>query len=368
MGKYSDQFHNATRYSDDPMDSIEVPHKKKFPAFIAFLLLLVGGTYLVQTTLAANISLNSAAPVEFGQGLTQTVACSGASNVIITPSATFENASGGGANYLSSITVSDIPTNCYGKDFTIKAYGNTDSAPLALFNTTSTNAVAYNDGGTFTLGLGSDGMTIAQSAGTFTFTFTTPVALTSTVFKITVESSEHAVATYSLGSTGPGGGIIFYISTGTFTEAGATCGSSCKYLEYAPTGWYTPQADGAVYWSSDTSNFSGASGTALGTGFSNTTTMLTSSGSYVADTYGAAYISRQYAGNDSSAGQWFLPSKDELALIASSSAKSSGSFISSFYWSSTDANNLNAYGQNFSYSGGTNSKAANYYVRPIRAF
>jgi hypothetical protein len=138
-------------YSDDPIEETPNPIKRKFSSVLAFILLLVGGTYLVQTTLAANISLNSGSPIQFGQGVSATTACSGATNLTITPNSSFVNASGGGAHYFSSVTVSNIPSSCNGKDFTINAFGNTSSAPLAIFNSTSTNAVVYSNAGTFEL-------------------------------------------------------------------------------------------------------------------------------------------------------------------------------------------------------------------------
>ena len=100
---------------------------------------------MVQTTLAANISLNTGSPLEFGQGISATTACSGATNLTITPNSTFVNSSGAGAHYFSSVTVSNIPSNCQGFDFTINAYNNSSSTPLALFNSTSTSAVVYNN-------------------------------------------------------------------------------------------------------------------------------------------------------------------------------------------------------------------------------
>ena len=45
----------------------------------------------LSSTLAANISINSG-PVEFGQGVAQTVACSGDESIIVTPATSFTNA------------------------------------------------------------------------------------------------------------------------------------------------------------------------------------------------------------------------------------------------------------------------------------
>ena len=189
------------QYFDDPVEESGNPVKKKFSSILAFLLLLVGGTYLVQTTLAANIALNSGSPIQFGQGVTATTACSGATNLTITPNSSFVNASGAGAHYFSAVTVSNIPSNCYGDDFTINAYGNSSNTPLALFDSTSTSAVVYNNSGTFELGVGTlTGASITSGSGTFTITFTNPVATSGSVFKVTLQSSAH-IATASTGVT-----------------------------------------------------------------------------------------------------------------------------------------------------------------------
>ena len=171
MSKYSEPFDDAAYYSDDPDVFTPEPQKRKLPAILSFLLLLIGGGFFLQTTLASNISINSG-QLEFGQGITQTVACSGSTNLTVTPNATFTNASGGGAFYFSSVRVTNIPIGCYGKDFTIRAYGNSSSSPLALFNSTSTSAVVYNNSGTFQGGFGSSGASVSSSAGIFTITFT----------------------------------------------------------------------------------------------------------------------------------------------------------------------------------------------------
>ena len=187
-------------YHDDPTDLDKITDKKKLSPFVAFFLLIVTGSYFVQTTLAANISLNPGGRVEFGQGIYATVACSGANNLTVTPNSTFVNASGGGAYYFSSVTVSNIPSNCYGKDFIINAYDITESAPLALFNSTSKNVVVYNNFGTFQLGAGSTGMNISSGSGTFTATFVSPVATSASVFRITIQSGSHTEVAPTSGS------------------------------------------------------------------------------------------------------------------------------------------------------------------------
>ena len=178
-------------YSDDPVFE-EHPQPNRVNKILGAISIIIAAAFFVNTTLAANVSLNSGAPVEFGQGVVQTTACSGATNLVITPNSTFTNVSGGGSYYFSSVTISNIPTSCYGKDFTINAYDSSSSAPLALFNTSSTNAVVYNNGGTFQAGVGSAGMSVTSGSGSFTINFTFPVALSTSVSRITVQSSDHA--------------------------------------------------------------------------------------------------------------------------------------------------------------------------------
>jgi hypothetical protein len=58
-------------------------------AFIGFG--VIAAAVGLSSTLAANISINSG-PVEFGQGVAQTVACSGDESIIVTPATSFTNA------------------------------------------------------------------------------------------------------------------------------------------------------------------------------------------------------------------------------------------------------------------------------------
>ena len=391
-------------YSDDPVDFNQESQKRKFPAIFGALLLLVGGGFFVQTTLAANISLNTGAPIEFGQGITATAACSGATDLTITPNSTFVNLSGGGGFYFSSVTVSNIPTSCYGVDFTINAYDSTNSTSLALFNSTSTNAVVYNNAGTFSRGTGSTGMTVLSGTGTFTVTFTTPVAQSSNVFKLTIQSGAHTTF-YEVGDIGPGGGRIFYyleagFNCGSgFTTTGSPTGGLCHYLEAAPIGWNTgsdPVKAWAVtdYKGSDIDtipnendlqiNLSG-----VGLGYKNSVAIVAQNGLYneSSNNY-AAGAARAYAGGSKS--DWYLPTIPELnqmckwqrgvpwvsdATVCASGTLNSGIGATGFsgqkYWSSSERADTVAWVQNFNpLSSGQayTDKANNMHVRPIRAF
>ena len=400
-------------YHDAP-----APHRrnrggsKGISGILALVLTIFGAGFYLQTTLAANVSINSGNSIEFGQGITQTTACSGESNLTITPNSTFTNISGGGAYYFSSVTVSNIPSNCNGKDFTINAYDNTSNTPLALFNSTSTSAIIYNNSGTFELGINSTGMTVAGSSGTFTVTFTAPVALASSIFKITIQSGAHAVATCAqggpciVGDRGPGGGIVFYASASNFTSAGSTCNTACKYLEVAPATWQSAGvsvADDPSYtWSTNTTvttvqNQSTASSEGsnsdeklnwkIGQGFYNTSVMKVAGATSAAQ---AAVLA--YAGG-ATAGQWFIPSMNELnelckyawgkttgdpkvACTSGGTFKSTaiagtdlGGFVENYYWSSSEIDTYRAWLQSF-ISGGQypGLKGSTRYVRPVRAF
>jgi len=252
-------------YNDDPDGFVQSPAKKKLPPFLAFLLLLVGGTYLVQTTLAANISLSSRATLEYGQGVAQTASCSGSTQLLITPTAGFTNGSGSSAkHYLTSVTVSNIPTSCDGFDFIFNAYGSTSSTRLALFNTSKTTATVWNVGaGSFKVGTESVGTSVnsggSNNSWSFTLQFTNPVATTAQADKFTLQSAMHIPLNCSIdydcniGDTGPGGGIVFYSAASAYSSAVANgntslaetfkCGADavpaatgtrdCRYLEWA---------------------------------------------------------------------------------------------------------------------------------------
>lgn len=104
-------------------------------------------------------------------------------------------------------------------------------------------------------------------------------------------------AGYSIGDTGPGGGIIFY-------DAGSQQ-SWGQYLESAPANWDGTNNNEDPYVQWGCRGMSIQTATAIGTGAANTFAIITGcSGTTAAST------ARAYRGGGKS--DWFLPSRDEL--------------------------------------------------------
>lgn len=365
-------------YHDDPSQELS-PAKKFLPGFLVLILLVVLGGSFIKNTLAANITLSSGRSIEFGQSVSQAVACSGSQNLTVTPNSTFVNATNGtGTHSLGSITVSNIPSSCNGVDFILNAYDATSSTPLALFNSTSTDAVVWNKAGTFRVGSGGTGMSVSSSSGKFTVTFTNPVALSSSVFKVTIQSVGHkdfACAlggSCALGDTGPAGGKIFYAS-----EAGFTCGklrsATCNYLEAAPSNW-NGGTDPTVSWvslSESLTTFTGLNTNfTIGYGAANTKQILDMGNTNSATSAAALAASYSRVANGETFDDWYLPSTYELTELNLRRA-TVGYNSSTYYWSSNTNGGDQATGILFASSNGTPQgykRWNSYAVRPIRAF
>jgi hypothetical protein len=121
-----------------------------------------------------------------------------------------------------------------------------------------------------------------------------------------------------------------------------------------------------IKWMNGTSVVTGATGTAIGTGRTNTTTIISSDESGTASNY-AAYLCYTYRGEGYA--DWYLPSKDELNKLYINKV-AIGNFTSNYYWSSSEYDTQNAWAQVF--NGGTQLREAkNEYllkVRAVRAF
>jgi hypothetical protein len=61
-------------YHDDPIE--EISKKSLRSKFLSTGVVIVGSIFFLQSTLAGNISLNSNRGIEFGQSVSQAVACS----------------------------------------------------------------------------------------------------------------------------------------------------------------------------------------------------------------------------------------------------------------------------------------------------
>lgn len=167
--------------------------------------------------------------------------------------------------------------------------------------------------------------------------------------------------TYQLGDIGPGGGLVFLISGGLT-------------YEMAPNTWSSGSQDPSQEVCSNYGTpYAGASGTAVGTGFTNTAELVVESVNCNSE---AAAAVRAYGGTDSSTGQWFLPSKDELNAMYNYSQVSGFNavtygFRSGSYWSSSrfSPTSYSSWWQSLlSGSVNTEDQDTSYYVRPIRTF
>jgi hypothetical protein len=177
----------------------------------------------------------------------------------------------------------------------------------------------------------------------------------------------------SIGQTGPGGGLIFITPTTVGNNTG-------KYFEAAPAGWSGSGTDPLAALCTNATSVVGASGTAIGTGETNTNLFAASAacGPSVTDTVTALVLN--------SKDDWFLPSHDELKEMYSKLHKAVGGALGGFalaadnYLSSSDNPSGVApsgagyalYGWFGSSNGvvgwGSTSKTSSYAYRPVRSF
>jgi len=121
-----------------------------------------------------------------------------------------------------------------------------------------------------------------------------------------------------------------------------------------------------IRWYNGTYTTTGATGTVIGTGLSNTNTIINSQGA--TSTSYAAGLARAHNGGGYT--DWYLPSKDELNKLYLNRT-AIGGFSIYYYWSSSE------YGTNFAWVQGFNNNNEQWaddkvgtwnYVRAIRAF
>jgi hypothetical protein len=379
---YQDEFEEEfpeevdESYHDDPLVIEKKDHSRLIRGFGAFLILIVSASYYLSTSIGGRITLNSGAnPIIFGQGSSKTVACSGDNSLNITPISDFINTPGAtGSHKFSSIKVTGIPTTCRGQDLVFSAYNNEDnSAAINIFNTTKSRVVVYmEDDDTFLKGTGGTGLIVTtNSSSSFTVQFQSPVAESSGIFNLTVQSELHTSCWVNyecvLGDTGPGGGKIFYITPSSRFACGVFLSETCFYLEAAPNTWSGTTSDPLKAWSTTTIGEPVAL-RAIGSGYKNSNNI---SGQ---DSTTAHYSARNYFGGANQ--DWYVPSYSELEQLYLQRTLIGGFQTTGCYWTSTQRDSgqnrhLYAWQQGFgksSWGVGLYGKTQSCYVRPIRAF
>ena len=159
---------------------------------------------------------------------------------------------------------------------------------------------------------------------------------------------------YSIGDTGPAGGLIFYVNPDYETD-------DWRYLEAAPV-----DQSAGIQWYNGSDSVMYATATEVGTGKANTQTVVKAQGE---GNYAAQLCNDLILGGYS---DWFLPSKSELnKMYINLYLKGTGGFVSGDYWSSYESDARGAWFQGFGrgyYLGGEIKGSAVGRVRAVRAF
>ena len=282
------------------------------------------------------------------------------STTVVTPSVTTTVApsNNSGSSDTTTTTTTTLPT---APAFTLSSSSETKAQNVAIagYTISSTGGTiasyaispAQPAGLTFnaSTGLLSGTPTTVQGATAYTITATNATGTATATFTLTVTA-----ATYAVGATGPGGGIVFYVSATNFTSTGSDCNTACKYLEAATSDLANSN------WCSNTATLLNVTATGIGSGMSNTTTADVTCSS------GAIQAAADYTNNGKI--DWHLPSKDELNELYTNKT-TVGGFSSAYYWSSSELGANYAWTQSF-YDGFQSNltKNSTLFVRPVRAF
>ena len=161
-----------------------------------------------------------------------------------------------------------------------------------------------------------------------------------------------------VGDTGPGGGTVFYVAPQRSSWG--------QVLEVAPATWSGAQDPEAPWCATSAARTRAGTRLGVGEGRANSAAVASACG---ADS--AAGAAQAYRGGNRD--DWFLPSKDELALLYQQRASVDG-LAPTLYWTSSEAGGsqddpINAWYQRFDTgSQYEERKVYRYRVRPIRAF
>jgi hypothetical protein len=191
------------------------------------------------------------------------------------------------------------------------------------------------------------------------------VAVTTTTVALTCAAG----GACAIGDTGPGGGVVYILSTTSGNTTGLT-------FEAARNDWNGSSPDGTAKWCGAGTAISGL-GTAIGTGSSNSSTLAAGCSSTGTDD-AAEYVRGKTIGGKT---DWFLPSRDEALEIYTQRSVFTGNYAinqltvdSARYLTSTQgtnsANALGAYLQGSGFPGTSQdlSKTFGFSIRPVRSF
>ena len=217
--------------------------------------------------------------------------------------------------------------------------------------------------------------TATASSGVATFSnlgikgTATAYTITYTVSGLTPATQSVTPTALSIGSTGPGGGKVFYAASSSGFACGPTLAERCYYLEVAPA-----SANSAKDWSSPAYDAisvpGGTPGTAIGSGYQNTMAIIAQGNG----TDSAAGYAQAYRGNGLS--DWYLGTRDELYQIYVNRANViTGTDVehgfAGQYWASEQDGSTNAWNYLIHPNPGgpwSDRKEGPNGVRPIRSF
>lgn len=178
----------------------------------------------------------------------------------------------------------------------------------------------------------------------------------------------------AIGDIGPGGGVVFILTT----TAGNTTG---RTFEAAPKNWDGGAQDGTAQWCAASDASVSGLGTAIGTGSTNSSSIATTCTSSGRDD-AAQYVRGKTIGGKS---DWFLPSRDEALEIYNQRTVFTGAYAinatnvdtARYLTSSQDSdystglsNAIGAYLQGSGFPGTAQgvSKSFAFSIRPVRSF
>ena len=258
----------------------------------------------------------------------------------------------------SGATVSFIAPSSNGGS-TITSYTATATS------TTDTHKIIVTQSGS-----GDITVTGLTNGTSYTFTVTATNAIGTSVASVASNSVTPSTPyTIAIGDFYQGG-VVFYIFQSEDTG----------YIDGETHGLIAAVADqsSGIPWMNRGWVTTGATGTAIGTGADNTTTIISlqmADEDPITETYFAAGLARAYTGGGYT--DWFLPSKDELhkmfyvrETINTTAAANGGSdFSTNFYWSSTEHDIDEAWDERIiNGSQSSYNKVTGEAVRAVRAF